>query len=88
MEASKDRNWILAMQDEIKALEENRSLVQLPVGKKTIGNKQVYKIKHKSDETIDKYKTRLVAKGYNLRYGIDYIGTFILVLKMVTMEVV
>ena len=33
-------------------------------GRKTIGNKWALKIKHKVDGSIDKYKARLVVKGY------------------------
>ena len=39
-------------------------LVDLPPGRKTIGNKWVLNIKHKAHGTIDIYKARLVAKGY------------------------
>jgi hypothetical protein len=51
-------------------------LVDLPCGKSVIGCKWVYKIKTKSDDTIEQYKARLVAKGYAQEYGIDYEETF------------
>lgn len=32
----------------------------------------MYKIKHAVDGSIDKYKTRFVAKGFSQKEGIDY----------------
>ena len=48
----------------------------MPVGKYAIGCKWVYKIKTRSDGTVDHYKARLVAKGFTQEYGIDYEETF------------
>jgi hypothetical protein len=39
-------------------------LVDLPSGRRSIGNKWVLKIKRKADGSIKCYKARLVAKGY------------------------
>ena len=49
---------------------------ELPNGKNVIGTKWVYKIKRKSDGSIDRYKARLVTKGYAQQYDIDYEETF------------
>ncbi|KAL0453733.1 UNVERIFIED_CONTAM: Retrovirus-related Pol polyprotein from transposon TNT 1-94 [Sesamum latifolium] len=51
-------------------------LVDLPAGRKTIGNKWVLKFKRKADGSIDKFKVWLVAKGYTQKEGIDYEETF------------
>ena len=51
-------------------------LVDLPFGKYAIGCKWVYKIKTRSDGTIDHYKARLVARSFTHKYGIDYEETF------------
>jgi hypothetical protein len=51
-------------------------LVDLPAGKSTIGCKWVYKIKTRSDGTVDRYKACLVAKGFTQEYGINYEETF------------
>lgn len=39
------------------------------------------KVKSKSDGTIDRYKVRVVAFGYNQQEGIDYDETFGPVIK-------
>ena len=51
-------------------------LTRLPHGKNAIGSRWVSKIKKNSDGSIDRYKGRLVAKGYAQRHGIDYTDTF------------
>lgn len=58
---------------DIDVLQANRtwSLVPLPSHKQLIGCKRVYKMKMNPDRTIDRYKTWLVAKGYNQVEGVD-----------------
>ena len=76
--------WIDAMDKEIVALESNRTwtLTALPFGKKPIGSKWVYKIKRKTDGSIERYKACLVAKGYTQLEGVDYSETFSSVVKL------
>ncbi len=61
-------------------------LIDLPRGKSVIGCKWVYKIKTKSDGTIEWYKTCLVAMGYAQEYGIDYEETFALVTRITSVH--
>ena len=55
-----------AMKEELDALHKTGTwdLVDLPSGKSVIGCKWVYKIKTRSDGTVDLYKARLVARGF------------------------
>jgi hypothetical protein len=51
-------------------------LVPHRAGLNVIDCKWVFKLKHNSDDTIDRYKARLVTKGFKQQYGIDYDATF------------
>nr|XP_009793449.1 PREDICTED: uncharacterized protein LOC104240318 [Nicotiana sylvestris] len=75
--------WQSAMTQEFEALYANNTwdLVPLPNGKHTISCRWVYKVKHKADG-IERYKARLVVKGYTQQARIDYTETFSPLVKM------
>lgn len=60
------------------ALESNRtwSIVSLPLGKRSIVCKWVYKTKFNVDGSVERHKARLVAKGYTQQECIDFLDTF------------
>ena len=66
------------MDKEIRSIKANElwELVELPMGKKTIGCKWVYKWKVGVDGSVKKNKAHLVAKGYSQQYGLNYDETF------------
>ena len=60
----------------------------MPKGMKAIGLKWVFKIKRNADGSINKHKSRLVAKGYVQRHGIDYEEVFAPVARIETIRLV
>ena len=63
-----------AMKVEMNSMASNRvwDLVKFPDSAKAIGCKWVFKIKKDSLGNIEKYKVRLIAKGFTQKEGIDY----------------
>ncbi|KAE8665560.1 PLAC8 family protein [Hibiscus syriacus] len=88
-EASKSSEWMTAMKEEIDALQQNQTWDIVPKIKdvKLISCKWVYKIKRRPDGSIERYKARLVARGFSQQYGLDYNETFSPVAKLTTVRV-
>ena len=78
------------MAKELQALEDNHTwdVVQCPPNVKAIGCKWIYSIKLCSNDTLDRYKARLVVLGNKQEYGVDYEETFALAAKMTTVQMV
>lgn len=78
------------MEVEFNALSLNNtwSLVPPPLDQRVIGCKWVYKIKRQADSMIERYKTRLVAKGHHQAKGVDYFDTFSPVVRPTTIRLV
>ena len=78
------------MDTEYHALLNNNTwlLVPPPPHANIIRCKWVFKLKYKSDGSVDHYKARLVAKRYDQNQGIDYFETFSPMLKPYTIWIV
>lgn len=65
-EALKVPEWKAATFEEIQVLEKNGTweITTLPPGKRTIGCKRIFSVKHKTDGSIERFKAQLVANWY------------------------
>lgn len=65
--AQKDPKWFSIMHEEYQALIQSHTwdLVLSCSMQNTIGYKWIYKIKQQIDDTMERYKAHLVAKGFN-----------------------
>ena len=77
------------MEEEILALKQNQTqnLVPKPEGVKALSCKWVYRLKIRPNGTIERYKARLVIRGFSQEYGIYYNETFSPVAKITTVRV-
>lgn len=83
--ASENANlWQIAMDSEIASLKKTGTweLVELPKGRRPITRKWVYKLKLTSSNQIERYKARLVARGFTQVKGFDCEKTFSPVVRM------
>ena len=87
-EAEKDDKWIEAMKEELRMIEKNDTweLVDRPQHRKVIGVKWVYRTKLNADGSVNKYKARLVVKGYSQVFGVDFSETFAPVARLDTIR--
>ncbi|KAH9794216.1 Receptor-like serine/threonine-protein kinase [Citrus sinensis] len=81
--------WREAVNDEMDSIMSNQTwvLVDLPSGSKPISSKWVFRIKYNSDGSLQTFKTRLVAKRFKQRNGIDYFDTYAPVARLTSIRV-
>ncbi|CAI7816768.1 unnamed protein product [Closterium sp. NIES-53] len=88
LESSDAEEWKKAMESELKSIEENGTweLVELPEGRNAITSKWLFRIKSDADSKIERYRSRLVAKGYQQKEKMDYKELFAPVVKPTTLR--
>ena len=77
-EANKLQVWKEAMQKEYNSILKNNvwEIVSRPAEKFILSSKWIFKLKHATDGSIEKYKVRFVARGFSQKDSIDYDETF------------
>lgn len=90
MEGDNSKEWTDAMKEEYESLIKNNTwkLVDRPNGQSIVSNRWIFKIKRKSDDSIDRFKARLVARGFTQEYGVDYDETFSPVVRFTSIRVI
>ena len=83
-EAFQHPKWTTTVNEEFQALAKNNTweITTLPKGKRPVGCKWIFTIKYNADGSINRYKAKLVAKGFTQSYGVDYEETFAPVAKI------
>lgn len=78
IKSDENKNWKEAMNKELVSFHENKTwiLEDLPLGKRAIPCKWFFRIKTNANASIDKFKARLVIKGFSQRKGEDYEQSF------------
>jgi len=76
------------MEEEIKSIGKNDTweLTTIPKGHEAIGVKWVYKTKKNASGEVERYKARLVVKGYKQKHGVDYDEVYAPVARMDTIR--
>ena len=66
-EATQHDVWQEAMVEEYDSIMKNQvwEVVPSPQGKKVVGSRWIYKVKHAEDKSVEKYKARFVAKRFS-----------------------
>jgi hypothetical protein len=79
--AIQKKEWVDAMIEKYQSIIKNDvwEIVLRLKSKDVVSSKWFFKIKHVVDGSIEKYKSRFVARGFSQKEGIDYEDTFTLV---------
>jgi hypothetical protein len=82
------KEWECTMQEEYDSFMANNTwtLVALPIGRKFVSCKWVFKIKQGANGEVEHYKAKLVARGFTQTYRVDYNDTFAPVAKFTSIR--
>jgi hypothetical protein len=88
MRSQHAKEWDAAIREEIIQLIRNGTWEEfvLPKGANLVSTKWVFTIKETVDGKIERFKARLVARGFSQAYGTDYTETFAPTVRMDTLR--
>lgn len=88
--STESTRWKQAMDEEMDSLKKNQTwtLTELPKNQQVIDNKWTYKIKRNGDGSVQRFKARLVARGFRQRAGVDYTETFSPVVRFDSIRII
>jgi hypothetical protein len=89
-EADKLQVWKDAMLEEYRSILKNNvwDILPRPKDKSVVSSKWMYKIKHTTNGSVEKFKARFVARGFTQKEGIDYDETFAPVARYTSIRVI
>jgi hypothetical protein len=76
LESPNAPEWISSMREELDALQQNQVMVpvpesQVPSGSVVLPSKMVFRVKRRSDGTVERFKSRLVVQGFYENHGFE-----------------
>jgi hypothetical protein len=89
-EADKLQVWKDAIPEEYRSIIKNDvwDIVPRPKDKSMVSSKWIYKIKHATDGSVEKFKEIFVSRGFNQKEIIDYENTFSLVARYTSIQAI
>ncbi|KAE9052590.1 Retrovirus-related Pol polyprotein from transposon TNT 1-94 [Phytophthora rubi] len=82
------REWWQAIEEELRAISKNATweVVDIPTDGNVISAKWVFKLKFDNKGELERFKARLVGRGFTQKFGIDFAETFAPVLKIASLR--
>ena len=90
MNSNNAENWQIAVNDELESIYKNNvwQIVNKPENCNVISTRWVFVKKMDKDGKLQKYKARLVARGFEQVYGVDYHETFAPVVRFTSIRLI
>ena len=78
------------MHEELDSISKNEvwDITELLAGRKPVRCKWVLRKKYKADGSLDKYKARLMAKGFTQQPSVDFVDTYSPVAKFASVRII